>query len=118
MSAPKILREVPEQGRAIARGVLDLRFVSRLKAEFIEACKFVRDMQIKNGVGEGTAWFANHLLTLWKSFVEFLESEDLRQIISALLDGRFGLRSASGTYNVRINSAHIVTGTETFLCAE
>lgn len=94
-------------GWVLFDSVVDPAFVSTINRDLEQAHQICCQMQIKNGVGDGTGGALHHILGLGSSFFEFLERMYLVEQIKYHLEGNVILNSFGGVINKRAENVYL-----------
>lgn len=82
-------------------------FVSRLADDLHRAHEIQREIQIKNGVGEGTDGTVHHLPCMEASFLELLEQNPCGEELHRFFGGPYVLNTFGGVINLPQDVAYV-----------
>ncbi|MFU8817380.1 MAG: phytanoyl-CoA dioxygenase family protein [Pseudomonadales bacterium] len=100
---------IDRNGWVVFDSVLDEQQCNDLIAAHDLATQACREIQIRNGVADGTAGTSHHLVVFEGAFLEFLEDLPLYPYLCAYFDGGpFILNSFGGVSNFRADSSSYV----------
>ena len=87
-------------GWIILEGALSRPLRDRLVAELPEAYKINREVQVRNGVGEGTDGAVHHLVCQGGAFLELLEQNPCAPFLAQFFGGAYILNTFGGVLNL------------------
>jgi len=87
--------------------VLDAPLVARLNEALEAAYTAQREIQKRNGIGEGTDGTVHHLACMRGAFFELLERDDCRPQLSEFFGGPYILNTFGGVLNLPDNVAYV-----------
>jgi hypothetical protein len=88
-------------------GLIDDTLVARLITDLERAYVAQRQIQIRNGVGEGTDGTVHHLPCMGGSFLELLDREPCRDQLAQFFGGPYVLNSFGGVLNLPQDVAYV-----------
>jgi len=94
-------------GWAIFPRLIDDAFVARLVEALQRAYDVQREMQVRNGVGQGTDGTVHHLPCMQGAFLEVLERNDCGDALTRFFGGPYVLNTFGGVLNLPQDVAYV-----------
>jgi hypothetical protein len=107
MTTMNAAAELTSQGWAVLPGAVDAALVNELRSDMERAYAACRDIQVKNGIGEGTDGTVHHLPVLGGSFLQFLERDFAGDMLRDFFGGPYILNSFGGVLNLPSNVSYV-----------
>ena len=99
MSGESLAAHLARDGWAIVPGALEAGQVDRLRQELERAYRLQREIQIRNGVGDGTDGTVHHLPCMEGAFLELLERNPCAEPLREFFGGPYVVNSFGGVLN-------------------
>jgi len=100
-------RPLREDGWTLLPSVLDPECLERLRGELDAAYVAQRELQLRNGVGEGTSGILHHLPCAGGAFLDLLERDHGQAVLEAYFDGPYILNTYGGVLNLPGDASYV-----------
>lgn len=101
------LARLANDGWVLLPGVVDSDMIDRLNADLGRAYAVQREIQVRNGVGEGTDGTVHHLPAMRGSFLDFLDRGYCAGILREFFGGPYVVNTFGGVLNMPRDVAYV-----------
>lgn len=101
------LERFDNDGWVLFPNLVDEELIQRLIADLQRAYTIQREIQIRNGVGEGTDGTVHHLPAMGGSFLDFLDRGYCAGLLQKFFDGPYVLNTFGGVLNLPSDVAYV-----------
>jgi hypothetical protein len=107
VSTTTVTRTIREDGWTVLPCVIDTRRLDALRRELEAVYVEHRALQLRNGVGEGTAGTVHHLPCAGGAFLELLEGDHGQARLEAYFEGPYILNTFGGVLNLPNDPSYV-----------
>ncbi len=97
-----------EHGWVLLPSIVGAEFVDRLARELDRACADQREVQLRNGVGNGTRGTVHHLPCAGGPFLELLEHDHGQPLLEQYFQGPYILNTFGGLLNLPHDPSYVI----------